>query len=292
MAAGYHQIGCDAFNVGSFDIAGGYQFLKSIMDTTNLPFLSANLIRTSDNKLAFEAFRTVEKDGFRIGITGVTTKQPGAESGLAIQPYEAAGIEVINELKPDHDFIIMMVNAGQDEIDRVHQVFSGADFILLSGSIQRTKPVEVQTTGEPLEYSSGKQGKYLTVIDLTIANPDSPLVDVSGATQQINTLSRRLESLQKRDPNLTLEEIFANNTTMLKLIGDYRIQLNEAETTLANARNRCEYQSVPMGPRIKDEPEILAMVNSTLFEYANLKKSNQPQVNMPVKSNRSPRKQK
>jgi 2',3'-cyclic-nucleotide 2'-phosphodiesterase (5'-nucleotidase family) len=40
---GYEKIGCDALNIGEYDLAAGYDFLKSLEQNSTIPFISANL---------------------------------------------------------------------------------------------------------------------------------------------------------------------------------------------------------------------------------------------------------
>jgi 2',3'-cyclic-nucleotide 2'-phosphodiesterase (5'-nucleotidase family) len=40
---GYEKIGCDALNIGEYDLAAGYNFLKSLEENSKIPFISANL---------------------------------------------------------------------------------------------------------------------------------------------------------------------------------------------------------------------------------------------------------
>ena len=39
---GYEKIGCDVVNVGGFDMAAGIDYLQQIVDSTDIPFISAN----------------------------------------------------------------------------------------------------------------------------------------------------------------------------------------------------------------------------------------------------------
>jgi len=41
---GYERIGCHAVNVGGFDLAAGTAFIQQIVDSTEIPFISANII--------------------------------------------------------------------------------------------------------------------------------------------------------------------------------------------------------------------------------------------------------
>ena len=37
IVEGYEKIGCDALNIGEFDLAGGYDFLKELEEKSNIP---------------------------------------------------------------------------------------------------------------------------------------------------------------------------------------------------------------------------------------------------------------
>ncbi len=271
IVQGQSRIGSDGVNVGSFEFAAGFDFLKSIVDTTSIPFLSANLRYKDTGEFAFEPYRVVERDGIKVGITGVTSKLPQNIDELAMEPYLVAGKEVIQELRKKADIVVMMLNAKSNEYAKASEVFADADYLFFSGSIQQTRPTDKQPEKGPLGYKCGKQGKFLTEIHLTIANIDSPIVDVSGAAARLKMTKTRLDGLQKRNPEKTLEEIFANNKTMLKLVKDYRQQMEEAQITLDRAVNRSEFKRVAMNRSIKDDPAMLDFVNAALKEIKDAK---------------------
>ena len=54
MVDGYETIGYDAVNVGGYDLAAGYSFLKSIADSTSISFLSANLVDKESGDHVFD----------------------------------------------------------------------------------------------------------------------------------------------------------------------------------------------------------------------------------------------
>jgi len=279
IAKGIEMTGCDAMNVGQFEIAAGYDFLKSIMDTIDLPFVSANIKNTIDGKYAFDRYKIIEKDGIKVGITGVISTLPEKVTELTLEPYLDAGQEIIAELESKAHVIVMMVNATRKNFEEAKNAFHNADYIFTSGSLHTTRVEQEQDVNGPKEYSSGKQGKFLTQIELTIANIDSPIVDVSSAAEKIKSVDKRLKNLQKRDPNKSLREIFANNKTMLSLIGDYEAKRIDAQKTLEHVVNSSEYSSVPMNSKVKDQPEILSYVNQALAEIKKVKNSERKPVN-------------
>ena len=43
MLEGFNKIGCDAINVGHYEMLNGLSYLKNISQKTDIPFISANL---------------------------------------------------------------------------------------------------------------------------------------------------------------------------------------------------------------------------------------------------------
>ena len=135
-----------------------------------------------------------------------------------------------------------------------------------------------QKNGGPYLYSNGKQGKYLTVIDLDVKSGEEPIIDVSSIQDKIKSVNRRFDRLQKKDPDKQLEEIYANQENVLSLIERYRKDLFEAEAALAAAVNTMNFQSVPLSRKIQDDPEMIAFVDETLATCNSLKRKSTSKV--------------
>ena len=59
---GYEKIGCDALNIGEYDLAGGYHFLKSLEKKSTIPFISANLREKETGDLAFKPYVIIKQN--------------------------------------------------------------------------------------------------------------------------------------------------------------------------------------------------------------------------------------
>ena len=51
---GYEKIGCDAINVGKYELLAGLSFLKEQVSDVSMPFISANLRDALTNDLLFK----------------------------------------------------------------------------------------------------------------------------------------------------------------------------------------------------------------------------------------------
>ena len=281
---GYGKIGCDAINVGHYEMLNGLSFLKEMEDKTDIPFLSANLRDATSNSLLFEPFRIVEKGSLKIGIIGVTDKLPDTSRTIIADDYILAGNEYINQLSKQTDIIVMLVNADQSTYSDLPTHFENADFIVTSGSTNLTRNNNQQKKNGPYLYSCGKQGKFLSVLTVSMNDSDEAVVDVSSHETKIKSIHKRFERLQKKDVNKSLEDIYANQENVLKLIRQYREDLIISESAIAEAVNTIKYETISLNKKIKDNPELLSFVNKSLATCNSLS----PKIKAPSKSVKTP----
>ena len=271
LLQGYETIGCDALNVGGFDLASGKDFLISLAEGSSIPFISANLT-DMENNLLFPPFTIVENNGFKVGVTGVSDLVPEHVKDVQKRPYVEAANQVIAELRSKVDFIVLLANVHRKHVKGIAHQIPDADYIFISRDTQRTRPEIKQEEGGPYVYSSGNQGKYLTVVEIALNDPSQPIMNISAAKGKISSISKRLKKLQEKDPDRTIEEIYADKPNVLKLATDYREQLVKYESIMANAINTTKFQSIPLSKSVGEDSELLAFVDETLATCSALRK--------------------
>jgi 2',3'-cyclic-nucleotide 2'-phosphodiesterase (5'-nucleotidase family) len=271
MLKGYEKIGNDAQNIGKYELLAGLSFIKKMESRfSSIPFISANLRDSRTGKLLFSPYRIVNKDGLDIGIIGLTNMVPDTMRSIIADDYITTGNKYINELKGQVDLTIVMVNTDRSSQASLSKYFADADFIFTSGSTHRTSASMTQKKNGPFLYSNGKQGKYLSIIDLDITNINDPIFDLSAQDQKVKQLKNRLKRLQKKNPNSTLEKIYADKDNILNLIKRYRDDLKIAESSIENATNKMKYISFALNKKIKDDLEMQTMVNLALEKCSSL----------------------
>ncbi len=274
MLTGYEKIGCNALNIGKYEMLVGLSFLKKMENKySSIPFISGNIKDRESGELLFKPYVTINRDGLNLGVIGLSNMIPDSMTSVSAEDYISAGNRLINEIKNKVDLIILLVNTDRNSQSSLAKNFPEADFIFTSGSTHRTSASMPQKSEGPYVYSNGKQGKYLTIVDLDIKNSSDPISDVSAQEQKINQLNNRLKRLQKKDPSKKLDDIYAGQDNILSLIKRYRNDLNKAETILEKAKNRMRFTSLALNKKIKDDPEILAMVANALHKCATLDRS-------------------
>ena len=204
---GFNKIGCDAINVGQYEILNGLKFLKEISEDSNIPFISANIRDRKTSELIFSPYYIVKKNQLKFGIIGVTDLLPDTCKTLMSDSFIDAGNNYVKELSNKTDFLIMLVNADRDSQKDIASKFPGVDFIITSGSTNMSRPNSPQKEKGPFMYSCGKQGKHLLVLEGNVTDSKHPLIDISSHQKKIMDINKRFNRLQKKDPEKSLEKI-------------------------------------------------------------------------------------
>ena len=268
---GYEKIGCDAINVGRYELLSGLAFLKEKERSTSIPFISANLRDGKTGERLFEPYRIVQQGTLTVGVIGLTSMFQDTLGAVITDDYVETGRSYLRKLKRKVDIAVILINTERKNYDSLPDEFPEADLIFVSGSTMLTRLNMPQKKGGPYVYSSGKQGKQLTVVDMNMKNDRDPVVNVSYQQAMINYIRRRFEKLQEQDPNRQLAEIYAEDDKILHLIRNYRQELEKMEMILENAVNILEFQNIPMGDTINDDPEMLSFVDRSLETCGSLK---------------------
>ncbi|MBH49437.1 MAG: hypothetical protein CMG69_01625 [Candidatus Marinimicrobia bacterium] len=261
---GYEKIGCDAINVGQYELSAGLEFLLESAQKSTIPFISANL-RFSDNyKLIFDPYLLIRRSGLTIGVIGLTNLVPKTINGVVVESYLASGRRFINRIRDRVDIVVLLVNSERESYSILPQEFSDADLIYTSGSTMMTRPMMKQAEEGPYLYSSGREGRYLNVTKLNIMDKGKPLVNVSYVQENMKYTKRKLDRLGDIDPQKTLDELYANQENTMNVIAQGRASLNRAAAILDNAVNKLHFQNVAMDKNIKDDVNMVAFVNESL----------------------------
>ena len=137
---GYERIGCHAVNVGGFDLAAGTAFLQQIVDSTEIPFISANIIDAKSRELLFPPHHIITEGGVTIGVIGLTNLIPTHINDVKVSDFIKTGEAQIAKLKPQVDIIVVLANVNRNMNKAMNAAFADADYIFLSRNTVRTRP--------------------------------------------------------------------------------------------------------------------------------------------------------
>jgi 2',3'-cyclic-nucleotide 2'-phosphodiesterase (5'-nucleotidase family) len=261
---GYQKVGCDAINVGHYEVLNGLSFLREIEKTTDIPFISSNLKDSKSGELLFDPYIIFERGELKIGVIGATDLIPDTMKTIQSSDFIESCNRFAKELKDKVDIVVALVNASRSTQNGLPEKMPNVDFIITSGNTSMSRTNSPQKENGPFLYSCGKQGKYFLTLTLDIKEKGVSFVDVSAEEKKVKSVQKRFDRLQKKDPDKKLEEIYADQENVLNLIKKYREDLKISEEVIASAINTLQYQTNPLNNKVGDDAELLAFVTSSV----------------------------
>lgn len=266
---GYEKIGCNALNIGEYDLSAGYDFLKSLEQNSIIPFISANLRVKETGDLAFKPFVIIKRNKLKIGIIGVTDHLSQAVAKLRKDNYLETGQKYINELRDEVDILVMLVNGRMNQKNMILESFKEADYIYLSRTVSNTRSTIPQKDGYPIFYTIGLNGKHLIEVKTTIKDYKKPITDVSSYDTRLSNIVRQLIRLKTTEGGQTIEEKYAEKPQVLKQIKSYEKQVKELENNLSKVVNKSEIKIVAMPINMEFDEEMQSFIDNVLEEAKN-----------------------
>ena len=132
-------LGYDAMALGRKDLALGLDVLRQRMAEAQFPMLSANAVLSGTDELIAEPYIIKEMGGHQIAIIGLTGGKDTAE--VQIRPPLTTARQVVAELTPQADIIIILSHAGLSVDRQIAQEVSGVDLIISGGREHPKVPV-------------------------------------------------------------------------------------------------------------------------------------------------------
>jgi len=258
------KMGNYIYNVGQYDFAGGYTFLKELQTSFNANFISSNLFLKGTDNLAFKNHEIIDNNGIKIGIFGIITDIPSMVNELELKDPVLVAQSKIKELRPQVDLLIMLLNASIPQLQDLMPNFEGVDYVFSSRETGRTRPETSQKEGQPLRYGTGIQGKYIGRLDVTMSDKTKPVFDVTSEVMAINFYENRLKTLQNKDPRKPLEEIYKNNRSVLDMVERFKKGAADSKTDMQGVENKSFYSLIPLNGGIASEKGLLKLVDQVL----------------------------
>lgn len=170
----------DALNVGQREARLSAAQLRDIKRTSPVPIISANLLDKTTGKTIFDAYRIIQRGGYRIAVIGILDPH-GMErdlgEGLAVENMDAALSRTIAEVHPQADVIVLLAFADEESLARLADQFFEAQVIL--GGKVRQPAQELLKQNRSLIYFVTNESRALGILRLKIAEgrPLQPLAN-------------------------------------------------------------------------------------------------------------------
>jgi len=264
IISAYNTMGCEVMNIGSKDLAAGYDFIMSLDQQAQFPFISANAMQKGSSDLMFPAYQVIETHDQTLGFVGVTIGDRRLKEFEFSDPVEAAQ-NTINEIREQVDLVFLMANVDDKTEKMLIEKVEGVDFILRSKSpsLQRNpKQIDGKTV-----IRIGKQGKYAGVLRIRNVDDVSQMKNVSSQYSRIKFADNRLNAMRKGlEEGVSLEAHFADDENRLKLISRLKKEKESNESLIRKLKNSYFLEPIALNEKIPDTPEVAEIVKAYMPE--------------------------
>ena len=175
MLRAFAAMNYDALNIGYREAQLSVAQLRDIKRTTPVPIVSANLLDKATGKLIFDAWRIIERGGFRIAVIGVLDSHGMSESvgeGVAIGDMESALTRCVAEVRKKSDIVVLLAFANEEELVKLAEQFYEAHLIL--GGKVRQPSQELRKENRSLIYFVTNESRALGILRLRLADGETP----------------------------------------------------------------------------------------------------------------------
>jgi len=208
LVESYNMMAYDVVNIGAYDLALGFDFLKRLQEEANFHFISANIIDRKTDKPMFKPYVRMRKGGITVGIFGLVSGYmslrdlpgPGNQKAKILDPFDVAE-EMVRQLRPRCDVIIALTNMGLRDEEILAEKVPGIDFVIGGHGDPRAqsapptyKPFKA---GRTLVLQTGEGGKLIGMLTLVIRNGS---LDFSDASEEyeLSRIQKLNEDLRQR----------------------------------------------------------------------------------------------
>jgi len=261
---GYEQIGCDAINVGRYELSAGLPFLLESQSSSTIPFLSANIKDKQTDTLLFKSHIIIERGELTVGVIGLTILNLTKEINVKVDDHISLGNAVIEKIRDKVNIIVLLVNATKEFQKTLATDFPLVDVIYTSGHRLLTRPMMKQPEKSPYIYSTGREARYLNMTEIHINTLQDSIVNVSYLEESKKYNQRKLDRFQDVDPRKPLEKIYEGQKSILNFITKSKEQIKRSNAQLKNANNTLSVKLIPLDSGIEDDPEMFLYVNEAL----------------------------
>jgi 2',3'-cyclic-nucleotide 2'-phosphodiesterase (5'-nucleotidase family) len=257
----FNKIGCNAVNIGHYDLAMGKGFLLDKQKTVGFPLISANLMDRSTGKLVFPPYVIKEVEKIRIGIFGLMSdkvKLDRSAPDLQVDnPIETAK-KMVAELECKCDVIILLSQLGHQYNMRLAEQVPNIDFIL-GGSpparLRHKHTKQEKVSSIPIIHSINR-GRELGRLDVSVVDDSYQFVSYLEKQEiltQVDEIKDRIEGFSQK---------LGTSSGDVKRTRKALKNIDKAGQQLADIQGSSSFTVIqaPMNDKIKDDLEIKKMV--------------------------------
>jgi len=164
-------VNLDGLGLGEQELALGKENWDRLKKQAKFPLVLSNLV-DAEGKPFFTPSLILNRGGLKIGVLALISPSlfPGSVTaafpGLRLKDPIATAQDLVKELKPQVDLIVLLSHLGMEADEKIPVQVEGINLIIGSHpGMQLFSPIEIKDT---LIVQTGEQGKYIGRLDFKV----------------------------------------------------------------------------------------------------------------------------
>ena len=240
----FNEMKATAINIGDDDFILGTEFLISLRNRANFPFISTNLYNKEYQKPLFERYMILELGGIRMGIIGVAWDSGNYPSSIDVLNPVTKAREVISKIRSEVDIIIalthMPLKVEMSFLDSLPEI----DFAI--GGHDGKSQIKPKLVGGRGIYKAGAEGQNLGKIDIAFKKADENITELSAMLLNIKRVETKLGRLEDELRGSTIEERYEENKPEAAKIEELKAKKKNLLETLNSSVNTASFSIIKL----------------------------------------------
>jgi len=258
----YNDCQYDALNIGINDLALGGNFLRRLQSAAEYPFISAN-IQDNQGHPVFKPYVLIKRDNMTIAIAGVTSGNALADTVHFADLVQTAR-DVRKQIGSNADYAVLLASVYNPDAERLQKADLPYDLIIRSHTIRASRMLDKASKGYFAE--TGKEGRYVQLVQIKESNAQQPLVDLSMEKQRLRFIQSRLKQFDKLAGDQKIEDKYDQGT--VTFVHSLRQQKEELEQTISDNPNYIALDVITLGSTVPDNTEWAQKVKAFQEYYS------------------------
>lgn len=264
-----NMMGLDALGIGDDDLSLGRDFLVEMSSKAKFAFVSSNMTHEDTGKLLFQPYLLKEIAGMRIGIFSLFSPDlfigPNdlRKKGVVFRDPVETAQAMVRELQPKTDLIVLLSHLSYPKDVELAQKTSGIHLII--GGHTGTNLLYPPLIKNTYLLQTAPKGMYGARVDFTFHNDTFSFYN----STEKRSLEGRLNYIKYR--------LVAKETPEHEKAKWLRSK-EETERALAQFQGKNEFTNLifPLREGMKDQPDILKMIDEYKSKYPEPEKAAPP----------------
>ncbi|MCH8288901.1 MAG: hypothetical protein IID12_07320 [Candidatus Marinimicrobia bacterium] len=250
----FNEMKTTAINIGDDDFILGTEFLISLRNRANFPFISANLYTKEYQKPLFEQYLIREVGGIRLGIIGVAWDGGNFPSTIDVLDPITKAREIISKISGEVDIIValthMPLKVEMSFLDSLPEI----DFAI--GGHDGKSHIKPKLVGGRGIYKAGAEGQNLGKIDLAYEKRDENIKELSAIFLNLKRVETNLGRLEDGLRGSTIEERYEENKPEAAKIEELKAKKKNLLESINSSVNTASFSIIKLSGEYPSDETI------------------------------------